>query len=48
MTASQVEFPSSVETLITSRIDRLPVGDQLILKVLDCPLIAPDCLWETS
>ena len=31
--ALQMEFPSSVETLITSRIDRLPVGDQLILKV---------------
>jgi len=29
----KIEWPSSVETLITSRIDRLPVGEQLILKV---------------
>ena len=30
---SKVEIPSSVETLITSRIDRLPVTDQMLLKV---------------
>jgi predicted ATPase len=30
---SKIEFPSSVETLITSRIDRLPLGMQLLLKV---------------
>ena len=30
---NSLEFPSSVETMITSRIDRLAVGEQMILKV---------------
>ena len=33
MRIADVDFPSSVETLITSRIDRLPVADQMLLKV---------------
>ena len=29
-----IDFPSSVEALITSRMDRLPVTSQLLMKVL--------------